>query len=158
MNPNYSNYEFFWNGPFSQWAKFPMVDDHGIRFNCCEQYMMYKKAMVFKDEETAAKVLTTLNPRDQKKLGRQVKNFDDKVWDAVKYEIVFTANMLKFTQNEDAKEALMATEDRILVEASPYDAVWGIGLDEANAQQVDPDKWPGQNLLGKAITSVKAVL
>jgi len=94
-------YEFFTKGPYSQWTKHPMVDPlTKIEFNCCEQYMMYKKAMLFGDDEIAARILSTSNPREQKTLGRQVKNYNQVTWDAVKFDIVFTANVLKFSQNK----------------------------------------------------------
>jgi len=154
----YTDYEFFWKGSFSQWAKFSMTDIHGITFNCCEQYMMYKKAMLFGDDVIAAKILTALHPREQKDLGRQVKNFDQGAWDAVKYEVVYMANLYKFTQNPEVRVKLLETGTKTLVEASPYDPIWGIGLDEKAAKKIAPKDWPGQNLLGKVITSVRDIV
>ena len=149
-------YHFFWRGPFSQWTKRPMIDPISrIEFNCCEQYMMYKKAMLFNDQEIVSKILCTSNPREQKAYGRQVRNYDQKTWDAVKFDIVFMGNALKVAQNEDIRIALIDTGDQILVEASPYDTIWGIGLTEEEAKHLDPKDWKGLNLLGQVLTSVK---
>ena len=102
------NYLFFLNGPLCQWWKSKFVEND-IEFNCCEQYMMFKKAMLFNDKEIAKKILATKEPRDQKKLGRNVKNFDECIWDQHKENIVKEGNYLKFSQNDDLKEYLIET-------------------------------------------------
>jgi hypothetical protein len=150
-------YLLFWRGPFSQWFKSPMTID-GIQFNTCEQYMMYRKAMLFKDKETAAKIMRTDDPKIQKQLGREVKHFDAIVWDRHKEEVVYTGNLNKFQQNEKLRNILFDTGDKILVEASPYDRIWGIGLSEDDPDALDKTKWLGQNLLGYAVTKVKETL
>lgn len=149
-----SNYEFFWSGPFSQWYKAPFIID-GRKFNTCEQWMMWNKAMLFNDTETAEAILKTSDPRQQKALGRAVKNFDDAKWMAVAYDIVVQGNRSKFTQNPQLFETLKATGDKTLVEASPYDRRWGIGMGEDDPGIEDPKNWRGENLLGKALTQVR---
>jgi ribA/ribD-fused uncharacterized protein len=149
-------YVFFWNGIYSQWYQAPMTID-GVLYNCCEQYMMQQKALFFGDIDTAEKIMLTSHPRDQKELGRQVKNFNVDRWSKVNLRFVYKGNLAKFTQNEELKTELLATTDRLLVEASPYDQIWGIGMGEEDGID-DPINWKGQNLLGWAITLVKKEL
>lgn len=146
---------------YSQWWQCNIVDkvnniDH--TFVSAEQLMMYKKAILFKDYETANLILKSNNQAEIKKLGRKVSNFNSSVWDKHKFNIVTKGNLLKFSQNKDLKKALLSTKDNILVEASPYDKVWGIGLDASQAAITDPSEWPGENLLGKALMEVRAKL
>ena len=150
-------YHFFWSGPFSQWKRAEFELD-GDRFNTAEQAMMVGKARVFGDESMARKILTTRDARKQKALGRQVRGFDYAVWDAAKVDIVRRANLAKFSQNRGLRRKLFETGHRLLVEASPLDAIWGIGLDEATARETDPQLWPGQNLLGQILTEVREIL
>jgi ribA/ribD-fused uncharacterized protein len=148
---------FFWNGIYSQWHKAPMTID-GVQYNCCEQYMMHQKALTFGDSEIAEKVLQTSNPKDQKGLGRQIKGFDKDKWDSVCLGIVYRGNFAKFSQNPDLMEELLSTGDRLLVEASPFDKIWGIGMAEEDPGVDDPANWKGLNLLGWSITLVKQQL
>jgi ribA/ribD-fused uncharacterized protein len=147
-------YIFFWKESFSQWHMKSFSQD-GIIFNCAEQYMMYQKAMLFGDKETADKILAAEHPSDQKKLGRLVRNYDQKIWDANKYKIVYNGNMLKFTQNPKLLATLLETENKTLVEASPYDSIWGIGLDENAPGIENEENWKGENLLGYVLTDVR---
>lgn len=117
--------------------------------------MMAQKARVFGDFLTAAQVMETPMPREQKALGRQVKNFNPDAWNAVARDIVFRANMAKFTQHNELETALFETRHTLLVEASPYDNVWGIGLSEADAIRVGVAHWAGTNWLGQIITEVR---
>ena len=149
-----SEYVFFWGGPFSQWAKSPFTID-GVKFNTCEQYMMYKKAMLFNDTATAQAIMANSNPREQKMLGRQVKNFDDDVWMKYAYNFVVEGNRAKFAQNVEFSNQLVATKGKLIVEASPYDRRWGIGMEEGDEGIEDPANWQGENLLGKAVTQVR---
>lgn len=149
------NYLFFLNGPLCQWWKSKFIEND-IEFNCCEQYMMYHKAMLFNDKETANKILNTKEPREQKKLGREVKNFDEHIWDVAKEKIVKNGNYLKFSQNEDLKEYLCDTYPYELVEANKYDRVWGIGMFAHDPNILDTSKW-GQNLLGKTLMKVRDI-
>lgn len=153
----HDQYEFFWSGPFSQWKRVRLERD-GVAFNTAEQAMMYGKAMLFRDDRIAQQILATNDARKQKALGRQVKGFDGAIWDAHKADIVRRANMAKFGQNKGLRRKLFQTGQRTLVEASPHDAIWGIGLDEATARTVPPADWPGQNLLGKILTEVREEL
>lgn len=151
------NYILFWNGIYSQWYQAPMTID-GVTYNCCEQYMMHQKALLFSDFEVAEKIMKADHPRDQKQLGREVKGFNKSVWDSACIRIVYKGNYAKFTQNEDLKHQLLATENDILVEASPYDTVWGIGMGEEEPGIENPANWKGLNLLGWSITLVKKEL
>lgn len=147
------NYIFFLKGPLCQWWKSSIKED-SIVFNCCEQYMMYHKAILFKDDEVAAKILLSDEPREQKELGRSVKNFDEKIWNKNKEKIVYNGNYLKFTQNEDLKEYLIDTNPYELVEANRYDKIWGIGMFAYDDNILNTSKW-GQNLLGKTLMKVR---
>lgn len=150
-------YTFFWGGIFSQWARFDMSID-GIKFNCCEQYMMYSKAKLFGDEDSARLILISTNPSEQKRLGRKVRGFNLEQWSKVCFSIVYKANYAKFSQNPTLKEGLMATADKILVEASPEDRIWGIGMGIEDTGIENPVNWKGSNLLGFALTLVKQEL
>ena len=151
------NYVFFWNGIYSQWHKAPMTIDK-IEYNSCEQYMMHQKALLFGDNEIAELIMQESNPREQKKYGRMIKGFDKAIWDKNCLAIVYEGNLAKFTQNEQLKLSMLSTGDRIFVEASSFDHIWGIGLDE-NAEGIeDPSYWLGLNLLGQALTLVKQQL
>lgn len=146
----------FWSGSFSQWYESDMVIDNQ-EFNCNEQYMMYKKAVLFKDYKQAEKIMNTDDPKEQKALGRQVLNFNKDVWESVCRDIVFRANYAKFTQNAELYNLIMNPEWTNLefCEASPYDRIWGIGLDENNPLSYNKETWQGTNWLGIAITEVR---
>jgi hypothetical protein len=152
------NMYLFWEHQFGQWTKRDMVDVDGAVYNCCEQYMMAKKALLFGDDETRNKIMATLVPREQKDLGRMVANFDAEKWDAYKFAIVWQANFLKFSQHADLRERLLNTGDKVLAEASPVDLVWGIGFAAKDDEALDPSKWRGQNLLGEVLMSVRDAL
>jgi len=149
---------YFWREygaghPFlSQWhtSHFHGADPK-ITFVMAEQYMMYHKALLFKDELIADKILRTEVPREQKELGRSVRGFDHKIWEANRDRIVEEASYYKFTNGKDKlKERFLATTPRELIEASPYDRIWGIGFSEKDADPNDREHW-GLNLLGKAL-------
>lgn len=140
----------------SQWYDRPFTHE-GVTFPTCEHWMMYQKALLFKDTKTAETILTAQTPNEVKKLGRQVANFIANRWDEHKYEIVKAGNFLKFTQHKDLAAYLCQNPagDIQFVEASPYDTIWGIGLKANDSRAKDPSKWLGQNLLGKALTDVR---
>lgn len=138
----------------SQWWPHSFTED-GTVYKTAEHYMMAGKAKLFNDTVIFEKILSKDSPKDVKDLGRQVKNFDVEVWNTEKYNIVKQGNLLKFSQNETLKEFLKQTKNKILVEASPVDPVWGIGLAEDNADAKDPSKWKGENLLGFALMEVR---
>ena len=149
-----NKYVFFWGTIYSQWYKANMTLDF-IDYTSCEQYMMHQKALLFGDTETADKILKTNDPKKQKQLGREVKNFDAVKWNSECFSIVYRGNYAKFSQNEDLKSELLKTGTKILVEASPEDKIWGVGLAENDWGINDPVNWQGFNLLGWAITLVK---
>lgn len=146
-----TKYKFFWGGEFSNWypSEFT-VDD--VTFNCGEQFMMYQKAILFNDQEIASKILEESHPAYQKAFGRKVKNFDPKMWDSVKYDIVKKGLREKFTQNPDLKKCLLDLKGYSFVEASPEDRVWGIGYRASDALS-NIHHW-GENLLGKILTEL----
>ena len=120
-----------------------------------EQYMMASKAQLFGDEEIRKEILKCNDPKQIKALGRKVRGFDQGVWDKFKYAIVLNGNWLKFSQNRELREFLLSTGDSVLVEASPYDNIWGIRLSVNSPEARDPFKWRGQNLLGFALMEVR---
>lgn len=147
---------FFWNTVYSQWYTAPkLITEEGKTFTSAEQYMMYKKAELFNDKEAAEEILTTDNPRTIKAIGRRVKNFDADKWTAVSYNVVVQGNFLKFTQNIDLQHILIEQAHLQLVEASPEDKIWGIGLHASDDRVLDEAQWQGQNLLGKAIMTAR---
>lgn len=140
--------------PFSQWYKCKFTLE-GIEFSSAEQYMMYKKAKLFSDSETAQKIMNTSNPREQKDLGRLVKGFNKEEWNKNALEIVYDGNLAKFSQNEDLMNVLLSTKGQTIVEASPYDKIWGIGLSEDNTESTSPINWQGTNWLGIVLTELR---
>ena len=139
---------------FSQWYDAPFkVDKH--QFLTAEHYMMYQKAMLFEDHQIAKKLLAATNPGEAKELGRQVRGFDQEKWEQHRIEIVVDGNVAKFNAHEELKTFLLGTGKRILVEASPVDTIWGIGLGRHNPKSQDPFLWRGLNLLGFALTAVR---
>lgn len=138
----------------SQW--FPCrfhIDD--IYYNCAEQFMMTEKARLFHDEDMLQKIMQAYDPMEQKKMGRRVQGYDDSRWKEHCFNVVVRGNVAKFSQNEKLRGFLLSTGDKILVEASPKDNVWGIGLDEESLDAVNPKRWPGTNLLGFALMEVR---
>lgn len=140
--------------PFSQWYRCQFTGG-GHTFNCAEQYMMHGKALLFDDPDIAAKILAADHPREHKALGRKVHHFDDKVWKRSREGIVMAGSRAKFTQNPELRTLLLATAGTTLVEASPYDKIWGIGLAASDPRAQDPAQWKGQNLLGKILTALR---
>ena len=158
-------YVFFWGHQprrdgaecLSQWAPSPFVLDD-VRFATAEHYMMWRKAMLFGDERTAARVLEAGHPKQAKDLGRQVRGFDERVWAGARYGIVVDGSVAKFRQNPAMGTYLTGTHDRVLVEASPLDRVWGIGLAADDPRAQDPARWRGLNLLGFALMEARTVV
>jgi ribA/ribD-fused uncharacterized protein len=117
--------------------------------------MMAEKARVFKDEICLHKILLSDSPYVIKKLGREIQNFNEKIWNDLKFEVVVKGNYYKFKQNKPLQQFLLSTNDSIIVEASPLDKIWGIGLDENNPLSLNPNTWKGENLLGFAIMKIR---
>jgi ribA/ribD-fused uncharacterized protein len=140
--------------PFSQWYRCSFTQGERT-FMCAEQYMMHGKAVLFGDAEMAAEIMAATHPKKHKELGRKVKNFDDAVWKRERENIVLAGSRAKFTQNAELLELLLATKGTTLVEASPYDRIWGIGLSASDPKAQDPATWRGQNLLGKILTQLR---
>lgn len=127
-------------------------------YNCAEQYMMAEKARLFEDGEIEKQIMQTSDPKKIKALGKKVKNFDQVIWDKVKYSIVLNGNYYKFSQNPEMRDFLLSTGDKILVEASPLDRIWGIGLNEQHLNANNPIAWRGENLLGFALMELRCEL
>lgn len=141
----------------SQWWKC-MFSVDGQTYNCAEQYMMAEKARLFGDQTKLESIMKTDDPKEMKTLGRAVSRFDSAIWDAKCYDTVKTGNYAKFAQNPDLWLFLKSTHDRILVEASPVDRIWGIGMAQNDPNAANPMKWRGSNLLGFALTEVRDLL
>lgn len=139
---------------FSQWWQGTFEFD-GRTFCCMEQVMMAGKARLFHDEETYEAIMHTTDPAAIKKLGRQVKGFDEAIWNEHKFGLILTGNISKFTSTPELQDFLLSTGDDILVEASPYDRIWGIGLAAEDERAQDPVLWQGENLLGNALMQAR---
>jgi len=158
-------YYFFWGHTpkipgatdkscLSQWFSAAFTVE-GIVYQTAEHWMMAEKARLFKDSAALAEILKTPKPGTAKALGRTVRNFDKSVWDAKAYHIVVEGNVHKFSQHEAMKNFLMTTGNTIIVEASPRDCIWGIGLGQDNAKAQNPHTWRGKNMLGFALMEAR---
>ena len=134
------------------------IDYDGKKFVSSEQLFMYLKAKLFYDDEVAEKIMQTSRQNEIKALGREVKNFDETIWNKHKYELMFIANKAKFRLDYEITDMLLATGDAQLVEASPLDKIWGIGLDAETAENTPEEDWPGENLLGKVLMDVRDLI
>jgi ribA/ribD-fused uncharacterized protein len=150
-------FHFFWRGPFSQWVASEFTVDKQL-YNNAEQYMMSEKALLFSDINLYKKMLETKDPKEIKKLGREVSNFDEAIWEQNRFSIVLKGSLAKFSQNQDLKNKLLSTGLKTLVEASPHDTIWGIGLSEDDPDIYDRSKWKGLNLLGQALTMTRELI
>lgn len=162
---NQVKYLFFWGHQnkhdhsiskscLSQWYE-SSFELNNIEYKTAEHYMMAEKARLFRDNEIFNQIIAATHPGEAKKLGRQVKKFQQEKWLEHRFAIVVRGNLAKFSQNNPLKEFLLNTKKRILVEASPRDRIWGIGLGENNPNAADPHKWRGENLLGFALMEVR---
>ncbi len=161
------HYRYFWghtpradgalsDAVFSQWWRSRFSID-GVEYASAEQWMMASKARLFGDEEALARILGTEDPAACKRLGREVRGFDDVRWRAAAFDLVTAGNVAKFGV-PGLREYLLSTGDELLVEASPRDRIWGIGLGRESEEARDPRTWRGQNLLGFALVRARAVL
>ncbi|MEV5706274.1 NADAR family protein [Actinoallomurus sp. NPDC052274] len=144
-------------GCLSQWYPAPFTVD-GVRYATAEHYMMAGKARLFGDAAAEQRVLADDDPGKAKGAGRKVRGFDEDVWSEHRYGLVVAANEAKFGQHSGLRNFLLATGDRVLVEASPYDTVWGIGLSASQPEAARPSAWRGLNLLGFALMDVRTAL
>ena len=164
---NSAKFVFFWGHQapktgtskscFSQWFE-SSFEENRVTFKKAEHYMMYYKAMTFENEDIAKKILNSEHPAEAKKLGREVIGFDEERWNKERFAIVVQANLLKFSQNPALTEFLCSTGKRILVEASPVDTVWGVGMAADDEAILSPQNWKGLNLLGYALMEVRSQL
>ena len=165
---NRVKYLFFWGHTpqtesvvdkscFSQWYAASFEIDN-IRYQTAEHYMMAEKARMFQDNDRVDQILATEHPHEAKNLGRSVSGFDNNSWRDRRMDIVITANQAKFAQNTALGEFLINTGDSILVEASPHDTIWGIGLDKNSPYANNPAAWRGLNLLGFALMQVRSLI
>jgi ribA/ribD-fused uncharacterized protein len=138
----------------SQWWPADFTEG-GVVYATAEHYMMAGKARLFGDHEAAERIVAAGHPRDAKTLGRGVRDFDQAAWEAARFEIVVRGNVAKFGQNPDLRDFLLGTANRVLVEASPRDRVWGIGMSARNEHAENPEKWRGTNLLGFALMEAR---
>lgn len=139
---------------FSQWYHSPFEED-GTLYLTAEHYMMHAKAILFNALAIANKVLLAKTPGEAKALGRKIQGFNEELWLKHRFDIVVKANLAKFSYHLELKDFLLNTGERILVEASPVDAIWGIGLASDNPAVENPTKWQGLNLLGYALMAVR---
>jgi ribA/ribD-fused uncharacterized protein len=157
------NYVYFWGHSaqggitkscLSQWYPSAFVLD-GKKYATAEHYMMAAKARLFSDVDIERKILDSTDPSQAKALGRCVKNFSDSLWKEQCFEIVVKGNKEKFSQNRELKIFLLSTGNKILVEASPVDRIWGIGFAESAVEVNNPELWQGLNLLGFTLMKVR---
>lgn len=142
---------------FSQWFASPFVVD-SVRYATAEHWMMAGKARLFGDDAALAAVLANDDPGAAKAAGRGVRGFDEARWLAHRFDLVVEGNLAKFSQHPGLRRFLLATGGQVLVEASPVDAIWGIGLAAGDPRAHDPAQWPGLNLLGFALMAVRGRL
>lgn len=145
------------NGYLSNWY-LSQFSINGIQFSSMEQYMMYKKAVCFKDDDIAKKILGSTDVARIKALGRLVRNYNDSYWSGIKQIVVYEGLLAKFKQNEDLKRKLLGTGNNVLAECAVRDQIWGIGLSMKNLDRFEPENWNGQNLLGYALMMVRESL
>lgn len=161
-------YIFFWGhtprpdgaigkSSFSQWwpADFTV---NGTVYPTAEHFMMAEKARLFGDADAAARILAAKKPAEVKRIGREVRGFDEEIWNDARFDIVVRGNTAKFGQHPELRDFLLNTGERIIVEASPVDRIWGIGLAGDDPDAGNPERWKGLNLLGFALMETRDIL
>lgn len=141
----------------SQWYEAPF-ETKGIIYPTAEHFMMAAKARLFNDTQALEKILKSTNPGAAKACGREIAGFKEETWKLQRFDAVVQANLLKFSQHMPLREFLLRTGTKILVEASPADRIWGIGLSASDPQADNPNQWQGLNLLGFALMAVREEL
>ena len=142
---------------FSQWWIAPFSIG-GTTYPTAEHYMMASKARLFGDEEALHRILVAKHPKQAKQAGRMVAGFDEATWIERRFDLVVTGNYAKFSQHPELARFLLQSGQRVLVEASPADRIWGIGLAADDERAADPARWLGLNLLGFALMEARAKL
>lgn len=150
-------FTLLWGHRLSQWHRVAF-EVGALRFDYAEQFMMHAKALLFGDRAAATRILAAPTPKEQQAIGRQVRGFEEAIWVRFREGIVFQGNYARFSQNPDQRELLFATRGTTLVEASPHDRVWGIGLSADDPRAQDRTQWQGLNLLGETLTRVREAL
>lgn len=150
------------NGYLSNWYScsfYGKINKIKLKFHTSEQYFMAYKAYHFKDRESFDKIMNTNSPKYMKNIGAKIKNFDTASWDKIKIKAMYKAIKYKFTQNEELLNKLLSTNNSKLFEASPYDKIWGIGINAENAKSNKyKNTYPGQNLLGRLLMKLRTSL
>jgi ribA/ribD-fused uncharacterized protein len=141
----------------SQWYEAPFTVD-GDTYRTSEHFMMAGKARLFDEPAICKRILSARTPGEAKRLGREIRNFDETVWVESRFDLVTQGNVAKFSQNAALGSFLLGTGDKVLVEASPVDSIWGIGLAAADPAALDPRNWQGSNLLGYALMAARDAL
>lgn len=157
LTDKYNKYHFFYTGCFSNWHRSPFTDARTkVFYDCAEQYMMHRKAILFGDTDSADKIMAVRNnPAECKSLGRGVTGFDPETWDREARAIVYEGCYYKFSQNSNLLRQLVLTKGSLLVEASPVDTIWGIGMKSTDPGVNDPNCWRGTNWLGQVLTYLR---
>jgi ribA/ribD-fused uncharacterized protein len=162
---NRAKYVFFWGHTappgggagkhcLSQWWPAPFSID-GCTYPTAEHFMMAGKARLFDDQAAAARILAAAGPAAAKKIGREVRGFSEQRWAAARFDIVVRGSVAKFGGDPELRGYLLGTGDRVLVEASPRDRIWGIGIAQTDPRAEAPERWPGLNLLGFALMEAR---
>lgn len=138
----------------SQWFPATFTVD-GVEYPTAEHFMMAEKARLFGDQDALTRVLGAATPGEAKARGREVRGFDERAWAEHRFDIVVRGSTAKFAARRDLREFLVASKNRVLVEASPQDRVWGIGLARDDERAQDPRRWLGLNLLGFALMKAR---
>ena len=160
---NDHEYIYFWGhqgskkGCLSQWFESSFVIN-GVTYKTAEHWMMAQKARLFGDVTLANQIVQCRHPRDAKQLGRAVRKFNNDIWNKHKFAYVVDGNIAKFQQNPSLKKFLLSTGNKVIVESSPVDSIWGVGLHMTNPDINNPTKWKGENLLGFALMEVREQL
>jgi ribA/ribD-fused uncharacterized protein len=142
---------------FSQWWLASFSVDQ-VSYLTAEHFMMAEKARLFGDKDTRAKILKAETPKAAKELGRRVKGFDETAWEAERFQLVIKGNLAKFSQNLNLQSFLLTTGEKVLIEASPVDRIWGIGLSATDELAMNSERWRGLNLLGFALMEVRQLI
>lgn len=144
-------------GFLSNWYMSDFIED-GRLYTSVEQYLMYGKAVVFKDEEMQQAILATHDVSEIKQYGRQVKGYNETVWNGLRQLVLYRGLVLKFSQNEELRQKLIATGNKMLVECARTDKIFSCGISIKDPMRLDMSKWSGKNLLGFALIDLREQL